>query len=38
MSFRRKKMERSIKEIYDEMTERVAQFEIQGKLLEAGSA
>ena len=29
------KMERSIKEIYDEMTERVAQFEIQGKLLEA---
>lgn len=30
-----KKMERSIKEIYDEMTERVAQFESQGKLLEA---
>ena len=29
------KMERSIKEIYDEMTERVAQFESQGKLLEA---
>ena len=29
------KMERSIKEIYDEMTERVAQFERQGKLLEA---
>ena len=28
-------MERSIKEIYDEMTERVAQFESQGKLLEA---
>ena len=28
-------MERSIKEIYDEMTERVAQFENQGKLLEA---
>jgi len=29
------KMERSIKEIYEEMTERVAQFESQGKLLEA---
>ena len=29
------KMERSIKEIYDEMTECVAQFESQGKLLEA---
>ena len=29
------KMERSIKEIYDEMTELVAQFESQGKLLEA---
>ncbi len=29
------KMERSIKEIYDEMTERVAQFESRGKLLEA---
>ena len=28
-------MERSIKEIYDEMTERVAQCESQGKLLEA---
>ena len=29
------KMERSIKEIYEEMTERVALFESQGKLLEA---
>lgn len=29
------KMERSIKEIYDEMTGRIAQFESQGKLLEA---
>ena len=28
-------MERSIKEIYDEMTGRVAQFESQGRLLEA---
>ncbi|MBQ2775114.1 MAG: excinuclease ABC subunit UvrB [Clostridia bacterium] len=29
------KMERSIKEIYEEMTERVKQFESEGKLLEA---